>query len=78
MLAYMEENSVGRAVIVGGDTNDRYTNAARSINLLVDAGFTDPWVDLIKGGEYPTAGSPANGCDVPAPSNECEVVDKVL
>lgn len=78
MLAHMETNTEGRAVIVGGDTNDRYTNAARSINLLVDAGFTDPWVDLVKGGEYPVAGSPADACDVPAASNECEIVDKVL
>ena len=65
-------------MIVGGDTNDRYTNTGRSINLLTDAGFTDPWVALIKGGQYPIEGTPANGCSVPAESNECEVVDKVL
>ena len=27
---------------------------------------------------YPAAGSPADACDVPAASNGCEVVDKVL
>lgn len=76
ILSYIQSND--RAVIIGGDTNDRYTNAARSINLLVEAGFTDPWVDLVKGGVYPVAGAPADPCSVPAASNSCETVDKVL
>jgi hypothetical protein len=78
ILAYINANSQGRAVIVGGDTNDRWTNAGVSINLLTEAGFRDPWVDLIKGGQYPVAGSTADACGVPAASNECEIVDKVL
>jgi hypothetical protein len=78
ILSYVNANSQGRAVIIGGDTNDRWTNSGRSIDLLLNAGFTDPWVDLIKGGTYPTAGSPADACGVPAASNNCEIVDKVL
>lgn len=78
IISYMNANSAGRAIILGGDTNDRYTNAARSISLLVDAGFTDSWVQLIKGGVYPTAGAAVDACGVPAASNQCEVVDKVL
>lgn len=78
ILSHIDANAGGRPVIVGGDTNDRWTNAARSINLLTDAGFADPWVELIKGGSYPTAGSPADACAVPAASNSCEVVDKVF
>ncbi len=74
----MSSNSAGRAIVIAGDTNDRWTNAALSLNLLTQAGFTDPWVDLIKGGVYPTAGSTADPCAVPAASNSCEVVDKVL
>lgn len=77
-MSYMADNSAGRAIIVAGDTNDRYTNSDRSINLLSDAGFRDSWVEIIKGGVYPTAGATANPCNVPAPSNDCEVVDKVL
>jgi hypothetical protein len=78
MLSYINSNSAGRAIIIGGDTNDRYTNSGLSINLLIDAGFRDPWVDLIKGGQYPAPGSNANGCSVPAASNDCEIVDKVF
>lgn len=78
MLSYINSHSAGRAVIIGGDTNDRYTNSGRSINLLIDAGFSDPWVDLIKGGNFPAAGAEANACGVPAEPNECEIVDKVF
>lgn len=79
LINYIEANSAGRAVILGGDFNDRWTNSALSINLLTgEGGFTDSWVQLIKGGVYPTPGSAANGCSVPAADNQCEVVDKVL
>ncbi|KAF5669940.1 endonuclease exonuclease phosphatase [Fusarium heterosporum] len=78
ILEYVNANSNGRAVIVAGDTNDRWTNAGRSINKLTDAGFSDSWVQLINGGVYPTAGATANPCSVPAPNNKCEIVDKVF
>ena len=78
MLAYIDANSVGRAVIVAGDTNDRYTNSAVSITLFAGAGFDDAWVQLVNGGTYPTPGATANPCAVPAASTTCEVVDKVL
>lgn len=78
ILAYINANSQGRAVIVAGDTNDRWTNAGRSIKKLTDAGFSDSWVQLIQGGKFPTAGATANPCKVPAADNTCEIVDKVL
>lgn len=78
LLAYIDSTSSGRAVIVAGDTNDRYTNSGVSVTLLIGAGFQDPWVDLIQGGQFPTPGATANPCAVPAASNACETVDKVL
>ncbi|CAH0047298.1 unnamed protein product [Clonostachys solani] len=78
ILAYVNANSQGRAVIIGGDTNDRWTNSGRSINKLTDAGFTDPWVQLIKKGTYPTAGAAADACGNPADDNDCEIVDKIF
>jgi hypothetical protein len=78
VLTYINAHSVGQAVIVAGDTNDRWTNSDVSLNLFTGAGFTDTWVQLINGGVYPGAGQPANACSVPAASNSCEVVDKVL
>jgi endonuclease/exonuclease/phosphatase family metal-dependent hydrolase len=78
LLAYIEENSAGRAIIIAGDTNDLWTKPALSINKLTDAGFLDPWVDLVRGGVYPTPGSDEGTCDTPAANNNCEVLDKVL
>lgn len=76
---FIQANSSGNAVIVMGDTNTRYTRAGDNIRtLLAENGLKDPWVDLVKGGSAPTQGSDALVCDAAAPTNDCEVVDKVL
>lgn len=76
---FIQANSSGNAVIVMGDTNTRYTRAGDNIRtLLSENGLKDPWVDLIKGGTAPAQGSDALVCDSAAPTNDCEVVDKVL
>ncbi|MGW3725197.1 jacalin-like lectin [Streptomyces sp. NPDC000851] len=76
---FIQANSAGNAVIVMGDTNTRYTRAGDNIRTLVsENGLKDPWVDLVKGGTPPAQGSDALVCDAAAPTNDCEVVDKVL
>ncbi|WP_210584477.1 jacalin-like lectin [Streptomyces sp. GESEQ-35] len=76
---FIQANSAGNAVIVMGDTNTRYTRAGDNIRTLVsENGLTDAWVDLVKGGTPPAQGSDALVCDAAAPTNDCEVVDKVL
>ncbi|MEU0104406.1 jacalin-like lectin [Streptomyces sp. NPDC006251] len=76
---FIQANSAGNAVIVMGDTNTRYTRAGDNIRtLLSENGLKDPWVDLVKGGRPPAQGSDALVCDAAAPTNDCEVVDKVL
>ncbi|GHC53530.1 jacalin-like lectin [Streptomyces violaceochromogenes] len=76
---FIQVNSAGTAVIVMGDTNTRYTRAGDNIRtLLSENGLKDPWVDLVKGGRPPAQGSDALVCDAAAPTNDCEVVDKVL
>jgi endonuclease/exonuclease/phosphatase family metal-dependent hydrolase len=78
ILAYVNANSAGRAVIIAGDTNDRWTNTGLSINKLTAVGFQDAWVQLVKNGAYPVEGTPADACGVPAASNNCEIVDKIF
>ncbi|GGX04976.1 jacalin-like lectin [Streptomyces lomondensis] len=76
---FIQANSAGNAVIVMGDTNTRYTRAGDNIRtLLSENGLRDPWVDLVKGGTPPAQGGDALVCDAAAPTNDCEVVDKVL
>jgi hypothetical protein len=72
-------NSAGNAVLVMGDTNTRFTRTGDNIRELTGrAGLTDTWVQLIRGGQPPAAGSPALVCDPAAVTNSCEVVDKIL
>jgi len=76
---FIQANSSGNAVIVMGDTNTRYTRAGDNIRTLADEnGLADPWVQLVKGGTRPTQGADALLCPTTAPTNDCEVVDKVL
>ncbi|MFJ1872353.1 jacalin-like lectin [Streptomyces chartreusis] len=76
---FIQANSAGNAVIVMGDTNTRYTRTGDNIRTLVaENGLTDAWVQLVKGGTPPAAGSDALLCDAAAPADDCEVVDKVL
>ncbi|MEU9781004.1 jacalin-like lectin [Streptomyces phaeochromogenes] len=79
LSAFITANSSGNAVIVMGDTNTRYTRAGDNIRLLSTAnGLTDAWVQLVRGGNAPAQGSDAIVCPTTAPTNACEVVDKVL
>ncbi|MFJ8332514.1 jacalin-like lectin [Streptomyces sp. NPDC094437] len=79
LSAFIQANSAGNAVIVMGDTNTRYTRAGDNIRTLVrDNGLIDAWVELVKGGTEPTQGADALLCPTTAPTNDCEVVDKVF
>ncbi|WP_030682497.1 jacalin-like lectin [Streptomyces cellulosae] len=76
---FIQANSAGNAVIVMGDTNTRYTRSGDNIRTLADEnGLTDAWVKLVKGGIRPAQGADALLCPTTAPTDDCEVVDKVL
>ncbi len=76
---FIQTTSAGNAVIVMGDTNTRYTREGDNIRTLTEKnGLTDPWVELVRGGEPPAQGSEALVCDEQAPTDACEVVDKIL
>ncbi len=75
---YIESNSTGNAVIVMGDTNTRYTRAGDNMGELLDHGFTDVWVNLVRYGNVPAPGADALVCSPLVTSATCEIVDKVL
>ncbi|HEX5276057.1 MAG TPA: ricin-type beta-trefoil lectin domain protein [Fluviicoccus sp.] len=78
LLAYIEANSAGHAVIVMGDTNTRYTRDGDNMWQFLRHGFTDVWVDKVRGGDVPVAGAAAMVCSPAVTAANCEVVDKVL
>ncbi|KAI5790278.1 Endonuclease/exonuclease/phosphatase [Geopyxis carbonaria] len=88
LLAAVEAQSAGMAVVVLGDTNMRYTTAADSARALA-AGLggvgNDAWVALARGGVAPAADNVALTCPFPFASGTtqatmlaCETVDKVF
>ena len=77
--SFIAAHSAGNAVIVMGDSNTRYTRSGDTIAAFAASnGLTDAWVKLERGGVAPAAGSDALLCDPSAPTDTCEVVDKVL
>lgn len=85
LITAINANSVGRAVIVVGDTNSYYTRDTDNIKDLLVAGFTDTWVWLVNGGVVPITGALNNsGCPPPEGSGNagsgpnCELKDKIF
>ncbi|GAB2853284.1 jacalin-like lectin [Actinocorallia aurea] len=79
VTSYIQTYSAGKAVIVMGDTNTRYTRTGDGIAAFAAAnGLTDAWVQLERGGSAPAEGSAALVCDDAAPADTCETVDKIL
>jgi endonuclease/exonuclease/phosphatase family metal-dependent hydrolase len=79
LTTFIQSHSRGNAVIVMGDTNTRYTRVGDTIaSFAAGNGLTDAWVKLERGGVAPAAGDPDLVCDSAAPTDTCEVVDKVL
>jgi endonuclease/exonuclease/phosphatase family metal-dependent hydrolase len=72
--------SFGRAVIVLGDFNARYTELGETLPILhVSHGFRDAWVELHRGGVRPPVGPRIDsGCKIAPGGPDCELVDKVL
>lgn len=76
---YIQEHSAGQAVIVMGDTNTRYTRGGDNPRELLDIGFTDAWVELLRVGDVPQVNEDKPLlCEPAYTSADCEIVDKVL
>ncbi|WP_430460315.1 jacalin-like lectin [Thalassolituus sp. LLYu03] len=75
---FIEENSAGNAVIVMGDTNTRYTRDGDNMWELLNRGFSDAWLNLVRNGDVPASGADALVCDPKITSADCEIVDKIV
>lgn len=73
-------DAAGRAVIVMGDTNSRYTRPKDNlVSFLSQTKLVDTWVELVRGGQAPASTDAALLCSDPIPTiTNCEVVDKVF
>jgi endonuclease/exonuclease/phosphatase family metal-dependent hydrolase len=81
LCAYIDEHSAGKAVIVMGDMNCRYTRTGDSIRAILNLGFKDSWIELMRGGVLPTQDDNSlTNCNNKMPRNDadCEKVDKIF
>ena len=70
--------SAGNAVIVLGDTNNRYTRDGDVMpEMLAAASLTDVWIELSRGGVIPAIGASLGDCADETGAN-CEHIDKIL
>ena len=78
LAAMIQEYSKGRAVIVIGDTNSRYTREGDNFEtaVLETCGLTDPWIDLKRDGDVPADGDALSDWGNLNSGNH-EVVDKI-
>lgn len=78
----ISERSAGKAVIVAGDFNERYTTEGGTLSQLLDeAELSDAWVELETGGEIPiapVATQVQETCRDDVTDLQCERIDKIL
>lgn len=80
LINHISQKSVVNATIIMGDFNSRYTREGDTIRALLDLGFSDLWVDLIRDGDIPDySPDKLNNCEpMMTTSVNCEAVDKVF
>lgn len=59
LMQAVEANDNGNPIIIMGDTNCRYTRDPLEQKIIKEGGFSDPWIDLKKGGTCPKVGEEA-------------------
>ena len=77
LAEYINKVSAGKAVIVFGDTNSRYTRIGDDFNelLLIPCNLKDAWIQNVMGGEIPPKGDSRMVDDL---GQLGEVVDKIF
>ena len=75
----IKERSQGKAVIVIGDTNSRYTRSEDNFEeaIVKTCGLKDPWIQIIRNGNVPQNGDALIDKQNPN-SGDNEVVDKIF
>lgn len=78
LVDFAEVASAGNAVLMMGDWNSRYSEVGEVLpEVVADLGLNDVWVELTRGGVFPTEGPRLEDCADPA-AGGCERIDKVL
>lgn len=79
LSAYIRLHSSGKAVVIMGDLNGRYSFGRDNVNrLLTENDLTDAWVDLHCKGKIPASSNALPASDILSLTDTCETIDKIL
>jgi hypothetical protein len=79
LCTYIKTNSEGRAALIFGDVNSRYTREGDTLSALFDLGFQDVWIQLIRNNSIPEVSLTAlENCDGNRTNADCERKDKIF
>jgi hypothetical protein len=77
LCTHIALHSAGKPVLIIGDFNSRYTREGDTIRALLEMGFKDVWVELIRSGAVPElAPDKLDDCEPVHTGANCERVDK--
>lgn len=78
-LNFMNKRSANEPIVIMGDFNHKYTRLGDSTRVLLELGFSDPWIDLVTNGQVPDYSQiDLDNCFPINTSIDCEGVDKVF
>jgi hypothetical protein len=79
MCDFIKVHSEGNAVILLGDSNNRYTRSGDDIRAVINLGFTDVWIEKTRNNILPDENdSSLMNCGTDERQPTCEVVDKIF
>jgi endonuclease/exonuclease/phosphatase family metal-dependent hydrolase len=79
LSAYIRLHSVGKAVVVMGDLNGRYSFGQDNVDwLLEENGLSDAWVNLHCKNQLPVRSDALPASDILSLTDSCETIDKIL
>ncbi|MCF0074404.1 endonuclease/exonuclease/phosphatase family protein [Dyadobacter sp. CY261] len=79
LSAYIRLHSVGKAVVVMGDLNGRYSFGRDNVHwLLKENGLSDAWVNMHCSNQLPSPSDAIPASDILGLTDSCETIDKIL
>ena len=80
LIAFAEVFSADRAILIGGDTNSRYTREGDILpELLTELALSEVWIELSRGGVLPSVGPRLNDCPPDGfEGPDCEIIDRIF
>ncbi|MEZ4879268.1 MAG: hypothetical protein R2801_03775 [Chitinophagales bacterium] len=78
LMNFINNNSTGNAIIICSDFNSRYTRPQDTLEIFLNNGFEDTWLELVRNDSVPAFGDDLRNCDIGVNNFDCEKLDKIF